>query len=114
MMIFLFKVTRKASELLWLLDIKNKHKNLKYLNKERISNSDDEQEIGQVIEDKGGQEEGDQEEDQEEDQEGDQEGQEGRENEEMNEDGGGVDYYYSSEEERRLFESEGMKKYKKN
>ena len=94
-----------------------KHKILKYLNKlvnkERISNSDDEQEIGQVIEDKGGQEEGDQEEDQEEDQEGDQEGQEGRENEEMNEDGGGVDYYYSSEEERRLFESEGMKKYKK-
>ena len=95
-----------------------KHKILKYLNKlvnkERISNSDGEQEIGQVIEDKGGQEEGDQEEDQEEDQEGDQEGQEGRENEEMNEDGGGVDYYYSSEEERRLFESEGMKKYKKN
>ena len=94
-----------------------KHKILKYLNKlvnkERISNSDDEQEIGQVIEDKGGQEEGDQEEDQEEDQEGDQEGQEGRENEEINEDGGGVDYYYSSEEERRLFESEGMKKYKK-
>src|SRR2546421_1207984 len=95
-----------------------KHKILKYLNKlvnkERISNSDDEQEIGQVIEDKGGQEEGDQEEDQEEDQEGDQKGQEGRENEEINEDGGGVNYYYSSEEERRLFESEGMKKYKKN
>src|SRR5437764_92499 len=87
---------------------------IKLGNKERISNSDDEQEIGQVIEDKGGQEEGDQEEDQEEDQEGDQEGQEGRENEEMNEDGGGVDYYYSSEKERRLFESEGMKKYKKN
>ena len=82
----------------------------KLVNKEWISNSDDEQEIGQVIEDKGGQEEGDQEEDQE----GDQEGQEGWENEEMNEDGGGVDYYYSSEEERRLFESEGMKKYKKN
>ena len=91
-----------------------KHKISKYLNKlvnkERISNSDDEQEIGQVIEDKGGQEEGDQEEDREGDQEGDQEG---RENEEMNEDEGGVDYYYSSEEERRLFESEGMKKYKK-
>ena len=51
-----------------------KHKILKYLNKlvnkERISNSDDEQEIGQVIEDKGGQEEGDQKEDQEGDQEG--------------------------------------------
>ena len=78
----------------------------KLVNKERISNSDDEQEIGQVIEDKGGQEEGDQEEDQEGDQ-------EGRENEEMNEDGGGVDYYYSSEEERHLFKSEGMKKYKK-
>ena len=96
-------------------EIPIKHKILKYLNKlvnkERISNSDDEQEIGQVIEDKGGQEEGDQEEDQEGDQEGDQKG---RENEEMNEDGGGVDYYYSSEEERRLFESEGMKKYKKN
>src|SRR5437868_3551346 len=83
-----------------------KHKISKYLNKlvnkERISNSDDEQEIGQVIEDKEGQEEGDQEGDQE-----------GRENEEMNEDGGGVDYYYSSEEERHLFKSEGMKKYKK-
>ena len=83
-----------------------KHKILKYLNKlvnkERISNSDDEQEIGQVIEDKGGQKEGDQEEDQEEDQKGNQKGQEGRENEEMNKDGGGVDYYYSSEEERRL------------
>ena len=93
-----------------------KHKISKYLNKlvnkERISNSDDE---GQVIEDKGGQEEGDQEGDQEEYQEGDQEGdKEGRENEEMNEDEGGVDSYYSSEEERRLFESEGMKKYRKN
>src|SRR5213082_2982876 len=41
----------------------NSQLNIKYLNKlvnkERISNSDDEQEIGQVIEDKGGQEEGD-------------------------------------------------------
>lgn len=96
-----------------------KHKISKYLNKlvnkERISNSDDEQEKGQVIEDKRGQEEGDQEGDQEEDQEGDQEGdKEGREKEEMNEVEGGVDDYYSSEEERRLFESEEMKKYKKN
>src|SRR3954468_5040893 len=64
-----------------------KHKISKYLNKlvnkERISNSDDEQEI----EDKGGQEN--------EDQEGDQEGnKEGQENEEINKDEEGINYYF--------------------
>ena len=71
-----------------------KHKILKYLNKlvnkERISNSDEEQEKG---EDKEGQEEGqeegdqegDQEEDQEEDQGGNKEGQEEGREEKMNE-----------------------------
>ena len=98
-----------------------KHKISKYLNKlvnkERISNSDEEQEKG---EDKEGQEEGqeeeqeegdqegDQEEDQEEDQGGNKEGQEEGREEKMNEG------EYTSDEERRLFESEGMKKYKKN